>query len=131
MSRFFHFRRRNLESLKIAWQTSVFFRFCFLSSFFPWLLLVIIPFLRLRPTAEAGQFIPLHYNIYFGVDKFGPWFEIFELPLFGLLVWLINTWLAARFLPRFPALANFLSAIGLLLQFALLFAVYFTILLNM
>lgn len=131
MSKFFHFRRTGVESFKVAWKTSVFFRFCFLFSFVPWLLLTVLPFFRLWPGEDIGRFIPLHYNIYFGVDKFGPWFEVFEWPAFGFIVLLLNTWLAAKYFTREPALSAFLSAGSLFVQFLLLAAMYFTILLNM
>jgi len=37
------------------------------------------------------EFVPLHYNIYFGIDLYGPWFHILLMPLSGLVFILINT----------------------------------------
>ena len=89
------------------------------------------PFLRLMPTAEGGQYIPLHYNIFFGVDKFGPWYMIFQLPLFGLLVIAINSFFSVRFFGREKALSIFLVVMALLVQLMLLAAMYFVTLLNL
>ena len=131
MSRLFHIRRTSVESLKITWQTSKLFRVCFLVSFVPWVLFTAMPFFRLMPSEEIGKYIPLHYNIYFGVDKFGPWYFVFEMSVFGLVVLFLNTWLAARYFERERALSAFFSLISFLVQILLLAAMYFTILLNM
>lgn len=131
MSRLFHLRRTSVESLKTTWQTSKLFRICFLVSFAPWLLFTAMPFFRLLPSGGVEEYIPLHYNIFFGVDKFGPWYSVFELSVFGLIVLFLNTWLAARYFERERALSAFFSVTNLLIQFLLLAAMYFTILLNM
>ena len=34
--------------------------------------------------------IILHYNVYFGVDLIGDWWQAFALPLIGLVVLMIN-----------------------------------------
>ena len=31
--------------------------------------------------------IILHYNVYFGVDVIGDWWQVYYLPLIGLLIW--------------------------------------------
>lgn len=41
--------------------------------------------------------IPLHYNIYFGIDLIGEYQRVFSLPLIGFLVILINSILAFWF----------------------------------
>lgn len=38
--------------------------------------------------------IPLHYNIYFGIDLIGQWYFIYAITLSGLLIIIINFWLA-------------------------------------
>ncbi|MFA6131724.1 MAG: hypothetical protein WC702_01485 [Patescibacteria group bacterium] len=131
MSKFFHFHRTNIESFKTTWQTSKVFRLSFIFSWIVWLVVLAAPFLRLMPTAEGGQYIPLHYNIFFGVDKFGPWYMIFQLPLFGLLVIAINSFFSVRFFGREKALSIFLVVMALLVQLMLLAAMYFVTLLNL
>jgi hypothetical protein len=55
---------------------------------------------------DAGQ-IFLHYNIIFGVDLVGNWWQIYYLPATGILVILLNYFFSAaaykfdRFLARF------------------------------
>ncbi|MFA6909244.1 MAG: hypothetical protein WC289_05195 [Patescibacteria group bacterium] len=44
--------------------------------------------LRLHPTADP---VPLHYNIYFGIDLIGAWWHIFLFPGIGLLILLLNS----------------------------------------
>jgi len=131
MSHLFHLRRTSLESIKIVWKTSKLFRLSFLISFILWLLLLVMPFFRLTPSADEGNFIPLHYNVFFGVDKFGPWYSVFQLPAFGLFFLLINNWLAARFFEREKILSAFFMVTTVLIQVVLLAAMSFTILLNM
>ena len=49
-------------------------------------------------TAQAV--VPLHYTIYFGVDRLGPWSDRLFLPAFGLLVILINAAVGYRVYSR-------------------------------
>lgn len=41
--------------------------------------------------------ITLHYNVYFGVDIIGPWWQTYFLPAIGLIVMIINTTLGYFF----------------------------------
>lgn len=41
--------------------------------------------------------IVLHYNVYFGIDALGSWWQAFFIPLSGLLIWLVHILLAWRF----------------------------------
>ncbi|MFA5174984.1 MAG: hypothetical protein WC430_00970 [Patescibacteria group bacterium] len=54
-----------------------------LSQIFIWLYL----FFNIKPGAEQ---VFLHYNIIFGVDLVGDWWNIFYTPLFGLLILAVN-----------------------------------------
>lgn len=36
------------------------------------------------------EFVPLHYNIYFGIDLYGPWYNILLIPASALLMVFIN-----------------------------------------
>jgi len=131
MSRLFHIRRTNIESFKTTWKNSKVFRLCFIFSWIVWLLILIAPILRLLPTAEGGKYIPLHYNVFFGVDKFGPWYMVFQLPFFGFLIILINSLFSFRFFEKERVLSIFLIVAALLFQVMLLAAMYFVILLNL
>lgn len=41
--------------------------------------------------------IVLHYNVYFGIDALGSWWQAFFIPLSGVLMWLVHILLAWRF----------------------------------
>ena len=64
--------------------------------------------------------IPLHYNIYFGIDLVGPWYEIFKLSGFGTTVIFINT-ILALFIYRFSRLLTKLLVGGNVIIQILLF----------
>ncbi len=76
------------------------------------------------------SFIPLHYNIYLGIDSFGLWQKIFILPLFGLVAALLNTLLAFVVYNRKEIISYFLSFTSLVLQIFLLIATALIILIN-
>ncbi len=40
---------------------------------------------------RTSELLPLHYTIYFGIDRLGAWYEIFVPVLLGFLVFLINS----------------------------------------
>ena len=89
-------------------------------------------FVKLQPfsyLAESGQ-IPLHYNIYFGIDRVGPWYYAFVIPLFGLIVFAVNTALGYIFYFREKVISYTLVIIQALLHGALVAATLFVILLN-
>ncbi len=41
--------------------------------------------------------IVLHYNVYFGVDVIGEWWQAYFIPLLGTGIWMIHLILAFRF----------------------------------
>jgi hypothetical protein len=41
--------------------------------------------------------IVLHYNVYFGIDALGLWWQAFFIPLAGVGIWLVQILLAFRF----------------------------------
>lgn len=43
-------------------------------------------------TAERPReaIVPLHYNIYFGIDLFSEWYKIYYLPTSGAIIFLVN-----------------------------------------
>jgi len=54
-----------------------------------WLLI----FLKIMPISRDLEFLSLHYNIYFGVDLVGPWYDVFIIPVLGLVFMLLNIFL--------------------------------------
>ena len=51
----------------------------------------VLIFLKIKPTNTT---IPLHYNIYFGIDYMDVWYKAYGLPVFGALIYIINSVLA-------------------------------------
>lgn len=77
--------------------------------------------LYLKFKAVQGH-IPLHYNIYFGIDFFGPPTNIFIIPLAGSIILLINFILAYLIFIRVKLLSNFLVSLVSFYEILLLIA---------
>ncbi len=73
-------------------------------------------------TLSFENTIPLHYNIYFGVDILGDKKEIFKLPLIALLILIINFVLSFILYKQKKILSYFLILAGFLIQVFLLTA---------
>ncbi len=59
----------------------------------------------IRPSAAL---IVLHYNVYFGVDLLGVWWQAYALPVFGTLFLLGHLFLARHFYQRSERIAAYL-----------------------
>lgn len=67
--------------------------------------------------------IILHYNVYFGVDILGSWWEVYFLPGVGTFFWLINAILGYFFYRRKERVATYLFLLGaFIIQTGLLIA---------
>ena len=77
--------------------------------------------------------IALHYNIYFGIDRIGAWYNIYILPLGGLLIIIFN-WLFGLYAyakdNKNIILGYFLNFGSLFVQLLLLAASILLILIN-
>lgn len=82
---------------------------------------------NIRP--EVGQ-IFLHYNIIFGVDLVGDWWQIFYLPAVGIFVLLLNYLLSAVFYSFDKFLARLLAIWTLFFHLFLLASIIFLVQLN-
>lgn len=56
--------------------------------------------------------IILHYNVYFGVDILGSWWEVYFLSGVGTFFWLINAILSYFFYQRKERIAAYLFLLG-------------------
>ena len=63
--------------------------------------------------------IVLHYNVNWGVDILGEVKSIFILPLAGMIILLLNGFLAANLWNKNKTLSYFFTAVTLLVQFFL------------
>jgi hypothetical protein len=76
------------------------------------------------------ELIPLHYNIYYGIDLYGSWNEIFILPAAGLIILLVNYPAAFFLYNKHKILSYFLVGAGFLLTVYLFLAATAIILIN-
>jgi len=106
-------------------------RILLLLSFFICILSAAIPIGFLLPEIRLEGSIPLHYNIYFGVDWYGAWWNIFFMPIIGAVILLVNTVITMIYGVKDAVLIHMLWVNTLLCEFILLIAIIFTTLLNL
>lgn len=73
------------------------------------------------------QNVPLHYNIYFGIDLIGPWWYRFGFPVAGAVVFFVNTIFSVLLESRERVTSHFLAVGNALVQGLLFLAAYFSI----
>jgi hypothetical protein len=74
--------------------------------------------------------IPLHYNLYFGIDVFGPWYSVFAMPAMALIALVINGGIGYVLYQRERVLTYFLMVIAAVVNVIALAASVFVVLLN-
>lgn len=72
----------------------------------------------------------LHYNIYFGIDLIGQWYQVFYIPASGLIIFLINFGFSFIIHNKDKVLSYFSLIISSISQLILLVAGILVILLN-
>ena len=82
---------------------------------------------QIRPQEE---FIFLHYNVLFGVDKIGPWYHVLALPLLGVAVILINTIIGWIHFEKDKFVGFILNMVSVFCQMFLAIAAYLLVFLN-
>ncbi len=90
----------------------------------------ILPAWRLLPAAREAKFIPLHYNIYFGIDRFGKWEEMFVPAMVGFAILIVNLVVASVFFRNERMFALFSCWMTVLLETILFSATIFIVLIN-
>lgn len=98
------------------------------------LVLVILTFAlpawRVLPLVQEQDFLPLHYNIYFGIDRFGPWYYIFVPAALGGTLLIINLIFQTAFFRRESVLSYFFAIATVFSEIMLFVAMIFIVLLN-
>jgi len=74
--------------------------------------------------------IILHYNLFFGVDYLGNYNEIYTMPIIGLIIIIINTFLGCLLYKKERLVSYFLVFNILIIQLILLFASYLIVKIN-
>lgn len=123
LEHFFSDMREMFQMPRFIWSAILAFLFCVLD--------IILPILRIAPLHIARPFIPLHYNIYFGVDKFGSWIQIFSVPLLGFCLLLLNLIVQTIIFRREKFLAFMIAVATVLIECILLCAMVLIVLLNL
>lgn len=78
----------------------------------------------LSPSPEP---IPLHYNIYFGIDLVGPWWYRFGFPAVGFATIVVNTVLGVVFFERTKFLSGLATVVMAVLQALLFLGAYLSV----
>lgn len=115
--RLYSFRRQAVAAWQALWRYRL-ARLYLLLLFITNLLAAVGAWLVAR--SLTGEFLVLHYNVDFGIDRLGSPFQIYAYPGFSLAVWLVNL-LTALLLYRHR---NFRLFTHLLLLAALLFSAF-------
>lgn len=88
--------------------------------------------LRFDILYQPGRdFIALHYRVFYGVDFLGEWYMLFIIPLFALLVLVVNYGFAKKTIISSPVIAASLSLVSCAVQVISFFALYFIIQINL
>ena len=95
-----------------------------------WLLIYFKFYPAVYSLPQEQSYIPLHYNIYTGIDLFGSWQRIFIWPTIGLIILIINLVLAIVLYDKKEIISYFLSFAAVFVQVFLLIATMLTILIN-
>lgn len=83
----------------------------------------------IKPSGEA--LVVLHYNVYFGVDLLGLWWQVYILPFLGGVFLLGHFFLARRFYARAERIACYLMLLSSgMLSFGILVATVSVALIN-
>lgn len=109
-----------------------YFKMTILGGFFVLICTTLLPIWRLFPTGlQTKPAIPLHYNIYSGIDLFGPWWYIFMIPAIGLIIFVFNLICAVAIWRRERVLSYFYLGVSAGSQLILFVSMVFVVLLNL
>lgn len=78
-------------------------------------------YLRVPPRPDP---IPLHYTITFGIDRIGPWYAAYLLPLSGAMILVLNVLLTLMVIEHQRVAAAFVVILSVLIQLILLAAAF-------
>lgn len=79
---------------------------------------------------KQDQQIFLHYNVLFGVDLIGNWNKMFNLPISGLFILILNATIGWLFFRNDKFISHIFNAIGLITQIIIFIASSLLVFLN-
>lgn len=94
------------------------------------ILINIFIWVNLLKVQKVDGLIPLHYNIYLGIDYMGEWYKIFMIPIFGLVVLLFNLFLSSLIYFNDKFITYILLSVSLLVQVILFLASFAVVWIN-
>lgn len=97
------------------------FQFCLVTTIIVQAILWLILFQRVEVTSDP---IPLHYDIYFGINLIGPWYKMYFLPLFGIIIFTVNVLFGSLVYRREKVASWMLFSAGTFAQIILLFSAH-------
>lgn len=123
------FDREKLKQInfKVLFRNRI-FRLNFIISAVLNIILWTLLYFQFKPQEEP---VILHYNIYFGIDLIGDWYKIYTLPLFGLVIFFINSLLSVIIYQKEKNLGYFLMTVNSIVQIFLMLSGVFIILQNL
>lgn len=90
----------------------------------------IFLYVKISPLGNTSSILPLHYNVYFGIDFIGDWKMVFMLPTAGIIFIMINFILADVVYLKDKVIGYFLAGAGLFSQIILAMAAFTVVMLN-
>ncbi len=112
------------------YSTSLLYRRTFLIGLVLIIFSIALLIWRIVPLASNSSYLPLHYNISIGIDRYGPWWSVFFIPAFGISILVLHTILQLYFSKRDIFLTRFLSVSTIVLEAILFASSLFVVLLN-
>lgn len=119
-------RKGRIATLKSA----KLFKWCLALSLFILVLCAALPLWRLFPDIYGKEVVPLHYNIHYGVDWTGMWWQIFVLPISGLGIIFVNSIVTLTLVKQNRMLADVVMVSSVILNAFLFLAMVFVVLVN-
>lgn len=119
------------NDVKELLKTSKLFRRTTLVSGVLLILTAALPAWKILPISADNPYIPLHYNVYMGIDESGPWQRVFVLPAIGLGLLVVNTILQVVLHKREKVLSTFFAVTTVAGEAILLVSMVLIVLLNL
>ncbi|GEM_PF-4650513 len=115
---------------KIFWEEKrIFFPYVF--AFIGFFLMMFLIWNKMpRVTLGGYETFPLHYNVHFGINYVGKWYEILFLPLGGFVLLIMNMMLTWFLYDRGSIFGYFLSFASLGIILILFVSIIFILLFN-
>ena len=94
----------------------------FLFSFIASLFVNLAIWINLFRIQKIDGLIPLHYNIYLGIDHVGTWYKLFTVPIIGITILILNLILSIFVYFKDKLIAHILIFSALFVQIILFLA---------